>query len=338
GRQRQYEARNLVQALRESGERLKNFYESSHDCIKELDLKGRILSINMHGQQMLGGEGMERFHLKSWPAFWKGKERQNAMGALKEARLGRVSRFQGSCLTFDGIQKWWDVILSPILNASGKPQRVLAVSRDVTEGRTQQEALALLSRKIEDQARIFDTTLSHINDFAYILDRRGRFLYANKPLLNLWGLSLEEAVGKDFFDLHYSPELAARFQRQIQQVFATKETLRDETPYKSPSGTLGYYEYIFNPVIGPDGTVTAIAGSTRDVTERKRHEADLAVMAAEKEAQARLFDATLSSITDLAYTFDLEGNWIYANKPLLKLWGKSLEEISGKSSCGGRGG
>ncbi len=53
---------------------------------------------------------------------------------------------------------------------------------------------------------------------------------------------------------------------------------------------------------------------------------------AQAEALARSFEATLSSITDLAYTFDLEGNWTYANKPLLDLWGKSLAEIAGKSS------
>ena len=44
-----------------------------------------------------------------------------------------------------------------------------------------------------------DVTLSYISDFAYIFDRSGRFLYINKPLLDLWGLTLAEAVGKNFF-------------------------------------------------------------------------------------------------------------------------------------------
>lgn len=42
--------------------------------------------------------------------------------------------------------------------------------------------------------------------------------------------------------------------------------------YISPAGKAGYYEYIFTPVIGPDGEVAAVAGSTRDITERKRRE------------------------------------------------------------------
>jgi len=51
--------------------------------------------------------------------------------------------------------------------------------------------------------------------------------------------------------------------------------LSDETPYTSPTGIAGHYEYIFSPVIAADGTVEAVAGSTRDITERKRTEAAL---------------------------------------------------------------
>jgi PAS domain S-box-containing protein len=122
------------------------------------------------------------------------------------------------------------------------------------------------------RARIFDTTLSSITDFAYIFDKDGRFAYANQALLNLWGLKLEDAVGKNFFDLKYPDDLALKLQRQIQQVFTTRQIVRDETPYTSPMGVSGYYEYIFSPVIDEDGNVEVVAGSTRDITERKRTE------------------------------------------------------------------
>src|ERR1035437_343589 len=130
-----------------------------------------------------------------------------------------------------------------------------------------------LSTKIKEQARIFNVTLSHISDYAYILDLAGRFLYANQALQDLWDLTLDQAVGKDFFDLHYPGELAARLHRQVQQVIHTKEWIKDETAYTTPAGVEGYYEYIFNPVLAPDGSVEMVAGSTRIITERKRAEA-----------------------------------------------------------------
>src|SRR5262249_37735556 len=99
-------------------------------------------------------------------------------------------------------------------------------------------------------------------------------------------------------------------------------------------------------VFGPGGNVTLLERPFRPGTlistleaalrsRQRQYEVRQLVLAMrhlmlEKEAQAQLFNVTLSSIADLAYTFDLEGNWIYANKPLLKLWGKTLAEISGK--------
>jgi CheY-like chemotaxis protein len=50
--------------------------------------------------------------------------------------------------------------------------------------------------------------------------------------------------------------------------------VKDETPYTSVGGER-QYEYIFVPVLGSDGAVEAVAGSTRDITERKRAEDDL---------------------------------------------------------------
>jgi PAS domain-containing protein/helix-turn-helix protein len=89
--------------------------------------------------------------------------------------------------------------------------------------------------------------------------------------------AMEEAVGKNFFDLAYPDELAARLQRQIQQVIDTLQILRDQTPYVGAAGETGYYEYTFVPVIGETGEVEAVAGSTRDVTDHVRMKQALAL-------------------------------------------------------------
>jgi PAS domain S-box-containing protein len=175
-----------------------------------------------------------------------------------------------------------------------------------------------LSFRLEQQSRILDITLSSISDFAYIFDRDGRFVFANQALLDLWGLKLEDAVGKNFFELKYPDELAARLQQQIQQVFETKTGLVDETEYRSPTGAGGFYEYIFRPVFNREAHVEFVVGSTRDITERKRAEAEL------REAQARLRDVAASLESQVqARTSELQ---IRTNDVLLQ--SEQLRELS----------
>jgi PAS domain S-box-containing protein len=174
-----------------------------------------------------------------------------------------------------------------------------------------------------------EATLSSISDFAYSFDRDGRFTYINKALLDLWGLTLDQALGKDFFDLQYPPDLAAKLQRQIQQVFQTRQALSDETPYVSPTGVSGYYEYIFAPVFGPDGAVQAVAGSTRDITRRKQAEADR-----ERSEQRLARDATLlANVRDAVIVTDLQGIVTFWNEGATRLFGFDASEVLGRPNA-----
>jgi PAS domain S-box-containing protein len=122
--------------------------------------------------------------------------------------------------------------------------------------------------KLHQQWQAFDTALSNTPDFTYTFDLSGRFTYINRALLSLLQKSLEEACGKNFFDLEYPPSLAARLQLQIQQVIDTLQPVRDQTEFTGPAGESRFYEYIFVPVLDSAGRIRAVAGSTRDITEQ----------------------------------------------------------------------
>jgi PAS domain S-box-containing protein len=155
----------------------------------------------------------------------------------------------------------------------------------------------MFSGKVNDsRAQLFETLLSSIRDFAYVFDREGRFVYANQALLDLWGLTLEQVVGKNFFELVRPAELASRLQRQVAQVVTTGRGLTDETPYTSPTGAGGHYEYIFVPVFAADGSVEAVAGTTREISGHRNAEDALA---AEKEVLQQVAEgAPLADVLD----------------------------------------
>ena len=137
-------------ALRESDAFSRSIIKSSPDCIKVLDVEGNLLSMQS-GQELLGIEDIQPFLNKSWIEFWEGEHRQAAQAAIALAIAGETGKFVGFFRTLRGEAKWWDVAVSPILDANGKPERLLAVSRDVTQRRQAElnfEFLASVSRDL----------------------------------------------------------------------------------------------------------------------------------------------------------------------------------------------
>jgi PAS domain S-box-containing protein len=184
------------------------------------------------------------------------------------------------------------------------------------------EQLRDLLEKSERHARMLQTTLSSITDFAYAFDLDGRFVFVNQALLDLWGLQLKDALGKNFYDLNYPEDLAARLQNQIQLVVKTKQTVKDETPYTNHAGLTGYYEYIFNPVFAPDGSVEMVAGSTRDISERKR------VIDRLRDTKARL-DSTLTAAEVATWTWEIQRDLVVADKNSELFFSVTPEEAAG---------
>lgn len=198
----------------------------------------------------------------------------------------------------------------------------LAVINDITERNLAESAFAALSQKTERRERMLSTALSSTSDFLQIYDQKARLLFVNQPLLDLWGIALEAAVDKNFFDLGYPDALAEKLQRQVQGVFTNPQRITDVTPYTSPAGRKGYYEYIFSPVFATDGSVEYVVGATRDITERKL--AQQALQTSEAE-----FRTLSEAMPQIVWITRADGWNIYFNQQWMDYTGLTLEESSG---------
>lgn len=189
------------------------------------------------------------------------------------------------------LKVWLEVRVHP------SPQGLGIYIQDITSRKAQEEQLRTLADKIEQQARVFDATLSNITDLAYSFDREARVIYANRPLLKLWGRTLEEVVGKNVYDLQYPEPLASRLHGELLSVIQTGEPVHGETPLEAADGSVDHHEYIYNPVFAPDGTIVAVAGMTRLVTARKKTEAALRKAKEEAEAASAAKDHFLAVLS-----------------------------------------
>lgn len=127
------------------------------------------------------------------------------------------------------------------------------------------ELLALMEAA-EQQKRLYETIIDNTPDLVYVFDLDARFSYANKALLTMWGRTQEDSFGKSLLEVGYEPWHAAMHEREIEHIRKTKEPVRGEVAF--PHATLGkrIYDYILVPVLDAKGDVTAVAGTTRDIT------------------------------------------------------------------------
>ncbi|HEY8381282.1 MAG TPA: PAS domain-containing protein [Microvirga sp.] len=134
-------------ALRESEELNRRVLSSSDDCIKTLSLDGRLETMSEGGQRALGIAEFAPFVGTAWADAFEPEGRAAAHAAMAEARAGRTARFEAKLRTQAGVLRDWDTVLTPVIGDQGRPERILALSRDITARR---EAEALLR---ESEAR-----------------------------------------------------------------------------------------------------------------------------------------------------------------------------------------
>ncbi|MCD0467285.1 PAS domain-containing protein [Flavobacterium sp. ENC] len=70
--------------------------------------------------------------------------------------------------------------------------------------------------------------------------------------------------------------------------------------------------------------------TTEDITEAKQTEINLKNALDDAQKQKRLYDSITNNTPDLVYVFSLSYKFIYANKALLTMWGKSEQDAIGR--------
>ena len=127
---------------------LQSVLASSGDCIKVLDLDGKLTFMSERGQHVMEVSDFNAIRGCPWPDFWKGQGNVEARAALAAAKAGGTGRFQGMAETMAGTPRHWDVQVTPIPGADGRPHRLLSVSRDITDNIRGRERLNLSEARL----------------------------------------------------------------------------------------------------------------------------------------------------------------------------------------------
>ena len=279
--------------------------------VVDYDMEGMILDLNDDFAAMVGYRRDEMIgqHVSMFvdEATRRSPEYQALLKALWEKlRHGEQAEGEGKRIVKNGREIWVHYAYNPILDAGGKPYKVLNLLRDVTA----QKKLA------GDQAGQIAAIGKSQAVIEFAMD--GTILTANDNFLNALGYTLSEVQGKHhslFVDEAYkqSPAYKEFWAKLNRGEF-------DAAEYKriGKGGKEVWIQATYNPIFDLEGKPFKVVKYATDVTQQKLKNADYqGQIAALNKAQAVI-------------EFRMDGTVMRANDIFLNALGYKLEEIEGK--------
>ncbi|MDD3343050.1 MAG: PAS domain S-box protein [Sulfurospirillaceae bacterium] len=180
-----------------------------------------------------------------------------------------------------------------------------------------------IKQKLHYQEQYQRTLLDNFPFFAWMKDKNGRILTANKQYAQIAQIASVEALeGKTAFDF-FPYDLAKKYEEDEQDVMQSSKPSSKEELCQNEHGNLIWLQTWKSPVI-IDGEVIGTVGCARDITEQKSQE----VILRKKEQE---FRSLAENAQDPIYRYDKQCRRTYINPVVKRLSGKPLKSLLGKT-------
>ena len=205
--------------------------------------------------------------------------------------------------------EYWLTTRQPIHDAAGQLQYVLTLSHDITELKRAEEALRQNSEMLQ---AIVDAAPAMIN----AKDLESRYTFINRYQAGLYGIAMEDALGKTAGQL-LTRRHGDATRRLDRQVIASGEAL----PYYEEDhvDAYGVRRTLFAtkvPLMGDGAQVRGVVTVALDITERKRAE--------------RLLTSVVDSLPATLTIRDREGRYVLTNKRLADYYNIDPKDVAGR--------
>ena len=252
--------------LRRSETKFRTLYDSTHDAVMLLDVKG-FFDCNRATLTMFGCATREEFYTKH-PADLSPLVQPDGTDSLTLANQRIATALEKGSNRFEWMHKRADTgeifpaeVLLSAMKLDGRPV-LQAVVRDITERKRMEEKLRELSRAVEQSP----TSI-------VITNPAGDIEYVNPKFVDLTGYTLAEALGKNPRILK-SGEKGSEAYRELWETITAGREWRGEFHNKKKNGELYWESASISPIRDPAGHITHFLAVKEDITARKQTEAE----------------------------------------------------------------
>ncbi|ARS53299.1 chemotaxis protein [Kushneria konosiri] len=276
-------------------------------AVIEFDLKGNILAANDNFLATMGyraseviGEHHRMFcnetyiRTAEYRNFWK----ELAQGEFAQ---GEYKRFRK-----DGSEVWLQATYNPILDAVGRPYKVVKFATDIT------------TRKLTNAE--FEGKVNAISHAQAVIefDLEGHILDANANFLSAIGYRIDDIRGQHHRMFCDPADVSSDDYHHFWDELNRGKTMSGEFRRIGRNGREVWLQATYNPILDMDGRPFKVVKFATDITTRKRESAEL-------EGRLKAIDRAQAVIE-----FDLKGNILAANQNFLHTMGYTLDEVLGQ--------
>lgn len=292
---------------------LAKIFENSYDAIVGTDVNHNIKAWNKAAEAMFGFSLNEVIGKPVSDFLQIKPERRNEFrNAMATPELG-YWKGDMDIINKDGklIKTFFSI--AAIKDENGISVDHVGVIKDISELATLQDELKILNeslqQQVEEKSGFINEILQRISDGFVSIDKQGNFTYVNQYIGTITGTDIDSLIGKNYLET-FPPLKNTTFVQAFENAIKTQE------PY--------HYEK-FSEIwkvwldINIYPSANGVSVFLRDITTRK-----------EKDEQLFLKDTAIEGAINGIGMTDLDGNIIYANNSLVKMWGaKNKEELIG---------
>jgi PAS domain S-box-containing protein len=189
---------------------------------------------------------------------------------------------------------WLLVRADPVLHEDGSVRHVIITFTDITERKRAEAEKDDALRRNEQLRKALDAVPAYV----YMKDRDSRYTYANRPTLELFGVTADELSGSPDARF-FPPDAVARLHALDARVFRGEST-REEIDIAAPGGQVRAYVELKTPLApdGPDEPPPGLLGISIDITDRREAEARSQRLGAFYAALAQCYEAIALGVSE----------------------------------------
>jgi two-component system cell cycle sensor histidine kinase/response regulator CckA len=285
-------AARLREAIRESQLRYQSLVETLSDWIWEVDQNGVYTYVSPKVQDLLGYEPEDMLGKTPFD-FMPPEEAKRVTGVFASMLASQqpIVALENMCRHKDGHLVVFETSGTPFFDSDEHFRGYRGVDRDITARKQIEESL-------RERQETINAIIETSQEWIWAIDSQGVHTYSNPAIEKILGFRPEEIVGSLSFDLIHEDD-----KKMVESILQECEKNRSGwnnllLRWRHKNGTYRYLESNAVPILNAKGDLVGFRGVDRDITERKRAEAQLERNLRETRVRLQISQALATAETE----------------------------------------